>query len=93
MLASLVWAAMHPLARLTVLLMPTLARLTVLMPTLARPTMLMPTLARLTVPKPARLTMPGAHASEANAAAHAHAHARKPNMPKLAMPTCSCKQA
>ena len=32
-----------------------------------------------------------AHASEANAAAHAHA--RKPNMPKLAMPTCSCKQA
>ena len=74
---------MHPLARLTVLLMPTLARLTVLIPTLARPTMLMPTLARL--------TMPGAHASEANAAAHAHA--RKPNMPKLAMPTCSCKQA
>ena len=79
---------MHPLARLTVLLMPTLARLTVLMPTLARPTMLMPTLARLTVPKPARLTMPGAHASEANAATHAHAQASNAHMLMQASLAC-----
>ena len=80
---------MHPLARLTVLLMPTLARLTVLlMPTLARLTMLMPKLARLTVPKPARLTMPGAHASEANAATHAHAQASNAHMLMQASLAC-----